>query len=75
VFHNDGALTTCPLIALFGASNELPEGKELEALFDRFLLRFRRRVLARRVEKPVPQRAIVRSRLRRCVPEHLGAVV
>ena len=25
---------------MFGASNELPEGKELEALFDRFLLRF-----------------------------------
>ena len=24
---------------MFGASNELPEGKELEALFDRFLLR------------------------------------
>ncbi len=29
-----------PLVSLFGASNELPEGKELEALFDRFLLRF-----------------------------------
>ena len=27
-------------MSLFGASNELPEGKELEALFDRFLLRF-----------------------------------
>jgi MoxR-like ATPase len=25
---------------MFGASNELPEGKELEALFDRFALRF-----------------------------------
>jgi MoxR-like ATPase len=40
VFHNDGAPVACPLISLFGASNELPEGKELEALFDRFLLRF-----------------------------------
>ena len=40
VFHNDGAPVTCPLVSLFGASNELPEGKELEALFDRFLLRF-----------------------------------
>ncbi len=40
VFHNDGAATHCPLVSLFGASNELPEGKELEALFDRFLLRF-----------------------------------
>ena len=28
-----------PLVSLFGASNELPEGRELEALFDRFLLR------------------------------------
>jgi MoxR-like ATPase len=40
VFHNDGGATRCPLVSMFGASNELPEGKELEALFDRFLLRF-----------------------------------
>ncbi len=40
LFHNDGAPTKCPLISLFGASNELPEGKELEALFDRFMVRF-----------------------------------
>jgi len=40
VFHNDGAPVSCPLVTLIGASNELPEGKELEALFDRFLLRF-----------------------------------
>ncbi len=40
LFHNDGTPTQMPLVALFGASNELPEGKELEALFDRFLLRF-----------------------------------
>jgi MoxR-like ATPase len=40
LFHNDSAAQPCPLISLFGASNELPEGKELEALFDRFLLRF-----------------------------------
>ena len=40
-FHNDGAAPIqIPLVSLFGASNELPEGKELEALFDRFLLRF-----------------------------------
>ena len=39
-FMNDGAPITCPLVTMFGASNELPEGKELEALFDRFLLRF-----------------------------------
>lgn len=40
VYFNDGARVQCPLVSLFGASNELPEGKELEALFDRFLLRF-----------------------------------
>lgn len=40
VFHNDGPPTSCPLVSLFGASNELPEGKELEALLDRFLLRY-----------------------------------
>ena len=28
------------LVSLFAASNELPEVEELEALFDRFLLRF-----------------------------------
>jgi len=27
-------------VSLFATSNELPEGKEFEALFDRFLLRF-----------------------------------
>jgi MoxR-like ATPase len=47
VFHNDGAPVSCPLISLFGASNELPEGKELEALFDRFLLRYEVRYLMR----------------------------
>lgn len=40
VFHNDGTPMAVPLVSMFGASNELPEGKELEALFDRFLLRF-----------------------------------
>jgi MoxR-like ATPase len=40
IFHNDGLPLACPLVTMFGASNELPEGKDLEALFDRFLLRF-----------------------------------
>jgi MoxR-like ATPase len=40
VFHNDGQPVSCPLVTMVGASNELPEGKDLEALFDRFLLRF-----------------------------------
>ncbi|MBO0800910.1 MAG: AAA family ATPase, partial [Blastocatellia bacterium] len=41
VFHNGGQEMQLPLISLFGASNEMPQGNELEALWDRFLLRFR----------------------------------
>jgi MoxR-like ATPase len=40
VFSNDASPVSCPLVSLFGASNELPEGKDLEAMFDRFILRF-----------------------------------
>ncbi len=39
VFYNDGRGVQAPLVTLVGASNELPEGQELEALFDRFLVR------------------------------------
>ena len=39
-FHNGRAVETVPLVTLFGASNELPEDDELQALYDRFLLRF-----------------------------------
>ena len=39
-FHNGREVLSVPLIALFGASNELPEDDELQALYDRFLLRF-----------------------------------
>lgn len=38
-FDNGAKRTKTPLIAVVGASNELPEGDELDALFDRFLLR------------------------------------
>jgi MoxR-like ATPase len=42
-FQNDGTLVACPLKLCIGASNEWPGdqegGKELGALFDRFLLR------------------------------------
>ncbi len=38
VFFNDGVVA-CPLITLVGASNELPDGEDLEALFDRYLYR------------------------------------
>jgi MoxR-like ATPase len=39
-FHNGRDVLDVPLITLFGASNELPEDDELQALYDRFLLRF-----------------------------------
>ena len=55
LFHNDGAPLAMPLVSLFGASNELPDGKELEALFDRFLLRFDVQYLRR----PASFRAVV----------------
>jgi len=38
-FDNGNQRVKTPLIAVIGASNELPEGDELDALFDRFLLR------------------------------------
>jgi MoxR-like ATPase len=41
VFHNGDQEMQVPLISLFGASNEAPQGNDLEALWDRFLLRFR----------------------------------
>ncbi len=41
VFHNGDQEVQVPLISFFGASNEMPQGNELEALWDRFLLRFR----------------------------------
>lgn len=47
VFHNGGQAVACPLVTLVAASNELPEGQELEALFDRFLLRYQLGYLVR----------------------------
>ena len=38
-FDNGPQRVPTPLVAVIGASNELPEGEELDALFDRFLLR------------------------------------
>lgn len=38
-FDNGNQRITTPLISLVGASNELPEGEELDALYDRFLVR------------------------------------
>lgn len=39
-FYNNGAPVTIPLRMLVGASNELPDGAELAAVYDRFLVRF-----------------------------------
>ena len=39
-FHNGRDIVEVPLITLVGASNELPEDDELQALYDRFLVRF-----------------------------------
>lgn len=38
-FDNGGTRYDCPLKCVIGASNELPESEELDALLDRFLLR------------------------------------
>ncbi|MBP8810880.1 MAG: AAA family ATPase [Kofleriaceae bacterium] len=38
-FDNGTRRVRVPLVAVIGASNEQPEGEELDALFDRFLLR------------------------------------
>jgi MoxR-like ATPase len=39
LFDNGNERLQVPLMAVVGASNELPESEELEALYDRFLLR------------------------------------
>lgn len=40
-FHIQGKPVSCPLISMFGASNEIPEAEEgLDALYDRFMVRF-----------------------------------
>lgn len=39
LFDNGSDRVAVPLICLVGASNELPESEELDALYDRFLVR------------------------------------
>ena len=39
LFDNGNARFEVPLLCLVGASNELPESEELDALYDRFLIR------------------------------------
>lgn len=40
IYHQEGGSIKCPLMTLIGASNELPESRELSALDDRFIVRF-----------------------------------
>ena len=41
LYYNNGVPVPCPLISIVGSSNEyIEEGEGLEALFDRFLLRY-----------------------------------
>jgi MoxR-like ATPase len=40
IFDNGMITVRTPLISLFGASNELPEDSSLNALYDRFILRY-----------------------------------
>ena len=39
-YDNGSSRCPVPLLCLIGASNELPESEELDALYDRFLLRY-----------------------------------
>lgn len=41
VYHNDGVVHKIPLLTVVGASNEIPDTEDgLEALYDRFLIKF-----------------------------------
>ncbi len=41
IFHNDGSAINIPLLTVVGASNEIPDTDDgLDAMFDRFLLKF-----------------------------------
>ena len=40
VYYNDATPTSVPLNTLFGACNLLPESRDLDCLFDRFLFRY-----------------------------------
>jgi MoxR-like ATPase len=40
VYYNDAIPSHVPLNTLFGATNSLPESRELDCLFDRFLFRY-----------------------------------
>lgn len=50
----DGTVINCPLWSMYGASNELPSDSELQAFYDRFLLKhFVQRINPSAVEKAI----------------------
>jgi MoxR-like ATPase len=67
-FDNGTERIHAPLICVIGASNELPEGEELHALYDRFLMRCRVPPVSpegfdallnlRRIQPPEPEAAL-----------------
>ena len=40
IFYNNGTPVQCPIMTVIGASNEYPEDEDLDALDDRFILRY-----------------------------------
>ena len=60
-YHNGGKLMKIPLLFCMGASNELPQGEELGALYDRFPVRF----WVDRIKSQENMRSLLRGNLRK----------
>jgi MoxR-like ATPase len=82
VFHNVGK-QKCPLLTMVGASNEMPEGEELEAMFDRFIIRYWTSYLSEptnlmammKAPEPVMQSSISLDELNLCIQEAQQVVI
>jgi len=62
VFHNDGVAHDIPLLTTIGASNEIPDAEDgLEALYDRFLLKF--------MVKPIQEEANFKQMISTQIPQ------
>jgi MoxR-like ATPase len=68
-FMSGGATIQCPLVSMFGASNEVPSDDSLDALFDRFLLRIRSEYLDAHQFDALLARGHARE-IRRVEPRH-----
>lgn len=76
IFHNVSR-QRCPLLTMVGASNELPDGEELEAMFDRFIIRYWTSYLSEpnnllammQAPEPVIQSSITLDELEQCIQE------